>query len=171
MNTLYTFTTPLFRNSLAQLSALLKKGQAFVEEHHLDEKAFLDERLAPDMFPLLKQVQIACDNAKGAVARLANVDIPKHEDAETTFSELQERISKTLMFIDSVPEVSFEGAEERHIELSYFEGKYLLGTDYVTSFVLPNFYFHMTTAYAILRHKGVSIGKMDFLAPLPLKAK
>jgi hypothetical protein len=115
------------------------------------------------MFPLVRQVQIATDNAKGAIARLSGTENPKFEDTETSINELLERIDRAIAFIKSVPEDAFEGAEERRIELPYFKGKYFLGFDYLREYALPNFFFHVVTAYGILRKNGISIGKADYI--------
>lgn len=164
---IYEATVPLFRTMLLNLSAILEKAAAFVKEKKIEESALLGDRLAPDMFPLARQVQIACDNAKGAAARLAGVDIPKHEDTETTFRELKERIAKTLAFLDTLQEAQFAGASGRRIELPYVKWKHLTGEDYARSYAIPNFLFHVTVAYGILRHNGVPIGKADFIGTLP----
>ena len=121
-------------------------------------------RLAPDMFALSRQVQIACDMIKGAAARLGGVEIPKHEDTETTFAELKARVAKVQAFLGSVPAANFAGSEDKAITLNMRRGDlHFTGLDYLRYFVLPNFYFHLTTTYAILRHNGVELGKSDFL--------
>ncbi|MCA9389654.1 MAG: DUF1993 domain-containing protein [Candidatus Magasanikbacteria bacterium] len=165
MNTYYTFTVPLFTKVLRALDGLLSKAEASGK----DEASLLDARLAPDMFPFKKQVQIACDNAKGVSSRLADVENPSHEDNEETFADLHARIAKTLAFISSIPESSFEGAAERQITLPYFPGKYMTGKDYLEQYALANFFFHVTTAYGILRKEGIEIGKADFTGGMPLR--
>ncbi|HEY4526636.1 MAG TPA: DUF1993 domain-containing protein [Candidatus Paceibacterota bacterium] len=167
MTNIYETTAPLFRTMLVNLSAILDKAVAFADERKIEESALLNDRLAPDMFPLVRQVQIACDNAKGALARLAGVEVPKHEDTETTFRELKERIAKTLAFLNTLEEARFAGASGRRIELPYVKWKHLTGEDYVRSYAIPNFLFHVTIAYGILRHNGVPVGKVDFLGTLP----
>jgi hypothetical protein len=124
----------------------------------------LAARLYPDMFALTRQVQIACDTAKGAVARLAAVEVPKHEDTETTFAELQQRIARVVAFIESVAPAQIDGSEDRKITLTLRgQETVFTGLQYLMGFVLPNFYFHAATAYGILRHNGVELGKRDFL--------
>lgn len=169
MNYLYQFTIPVFVKTLTALDGLLTKAEAHIKEKSLDEATFLDTRLAADMFPLKKQVQIACDNAKGAAARLTGTDAPVHEDDEQTFADLHTRIHKTLAYLATVQESAFEGADTRQITMSYFPGKYMTGFDYMREHVLPNFFFHVTTAYAILRKEGLTIGKGDFIGGWPLK--
>jgi hypothetical protein len=161
---MYQASAPRFANMLKNLSALLDKAQAHAEAKKIDSVAFTAFRLYPDMFPLTRQVQIACDTAKGAIARLAAVEIPRHEDTEQTFAELKARIAKTVAFIESVKPAQVDGSEGREIVLKLrgqdvkFSGlQYLFGSAH------PNFYFHVTTAYNILRHNGVEIGKRDFL--------
>jgi hypothetical protein len=157
-------SAPQFARMLKNLSAILAKAQAHCEARKIDPLVLTAARLYPDMFALARQVQIACDSAKGAVARLAGVEIPKHEDTEKTFEELQGRIAKTLEFIASVKPAQIDGSEQKEIVLKLrgndvkFEGR-----QYLFAFAWPNFYFHATTAYAILRHNGVELGKQDFL--------
>ncbi len=169
MNQMYQFTVPVFVKTLTALDGLLEKAKAFHTERGLEEKALLDMRLAEDMFPFKKQVQIACDNAKGSVARLTGTEIPVHEDKEETIDELRARIKKVLTYIDTISEAQFEGAETRQTTLPYFPGKYMTGLDYAREYALPNFFFHVSIAYAILRKEGATIGKGDFLGGLPLK--
>ena len=169
MNATYQFTIPVFTKGLKALEALLSKVETISKEKGMDEAALLEQRLAPDMFPFKKQVQIACDNAKGAGARLSGVEVPKHEDNEASFAELRTRIQKTLAFLETVSEESFTGADERQITLAYFPNVYFTGFDYARDYCLPNFFFHLTTAYAILRKEGFEIGKQDYMGTLPLK--
>jgi hypothetical protein len=157
-------SAPRFANTLRNLSAILDKGQAHCEAKKIDPAVMAGMRLVADMFPLSRQVQIACDTAKGAVARLAGVEIPKHEDTEQTFAELKQRIAKTIDFVLSVNPEKIDGSEERAVTLklggkdvTYTGLQYLLGHAY------PNFYFHVTTAYDILRANGVDIGKRDYI--------
>jgi hypothetical protein len=153
-----------FAAMLRNLSAILDKAQAYVDARKLDPLALTGFRLYPDMFPLSRQVQIACDTAKGAVARLAGVEIPKHEDTEKTLAELKARIARTLEFIDSVPAAKVDGSEEREVVLQMRSGeRRFKGAEYLLGVAYPNFYFHVTTAYNILRHNGVELGKRDFL--------
>jgi len=161
---MYQASAPRFASMLRNLSALLDKGQAYCDARKIEPAAISGARLYPDMYPLTRQVQIACDTAKGAVARLAGIEIPKHEDTEQSFAELKGRIAKTLDFIGSVKPASIDGAEEREIVLKMRGGeRKFSGLQYLLGFAYPNFYFHVTTAYNILRHNGVEIGKMDFV--------
>jgi len=164
---LYDFTVPALVRALTNLSSQLDKAKAHAEQKKCDFKAFAEARLIADMRPLTSQVQIACDNAKGAVARLSGIEAPKYEDNETTFEELKARIGKTLDFVNSVKREQFAGAEDRTIVLQ-FPSLTLKFTaqDYITKFLLPNFYFHATMAYALLRQNGVDIGKQDFMGAI-----
>ena len=157
-------SAPRFANMLRNLSAILDKAQAHAEAKKLDPTTLPASRLIADMLPLSRQVQIACDSAKGAVARLAGVEIPKHEDTEQTFAELKARIAKTLDFIESVPAAKVDGSEEREvvIKLRGQDVKFS-GLQYLQGFALPNFYFHVVTAYDILRSNGVELGKRDYI--------
>jgi hypothetical protein len=155
---------PTINRALKNLSAVLDKGAAFAEKKQIDGAVLTGSRLAPDMFPLSRQVQIACDIAKGAAARLSDTEIPKFEDTETTFPELKARIDKTLQFVNGIAADKFKDSEKRDIVLANRRGDLkFTGLAYLNEFVLPNVYFHATAAYAILRHNGVEIGKPDFL--------
>jgi len=161
---MYQASAPRFAAMLRNLSALLDKAQAYCDAKKIEPAAIAGARLFPDMFPLTRQVQIACDTAKGAVARLAAIEIPKHEDTEQTFAELKGRIAKTVDFIESVRAGKIDGSEEREIVLKMRSGdRKFNGLQYLLGFAYPNFYFHVTTAYNILRHNGVEIGKTDFI--------
>jgi uncharacterized protein len=161
---MYQASTPRFVNMLNNLSAILDKAQAHAEAKKIEPAALTAFRLYPDMFALTRQVQIACDAAKGAVARLAGVDIPKHEDTEQSFADLKARIAKTVAFIQSVPASKIDGSEERSVTLKLRgQDTTFKGADYLLGFAWPNFYFHVTTVYNILRHNGVELGKRDFL--------
>lgn len=164
---LYDVSIPSLTLGLTNLSAILDKAATHAETKKVDPKALADSRVIADMFPLKRQVQIACDTAKAAAARLAGVDIPKHEDAESTFEELKERIAKTIAFVESVKADQVNASEAREIVLQFprITLKFT-GSDYVTKYVLPNFYFHVTTAYAILRKNGVDLGKGDYLGKI-----
>ena|SRR5687768_13223170 len=157
-------SAPRFANILRNLSAILDKAQAFCDAKKLEPAALAGCRLIVDMFPLSRQVQVACDSAKGAVARLAGVEIPKHEDTEQTLAELKARIAKTLDFIEGVPAAKLDGSEEREVVLK-LRGQDVKfnGLQYLLGFAMPNFYFHVVTAYDILRSNGVEIGKRDFI--------
>lgn len=162
--TMYQASIPVFVRMLGNLSAILDKAAAHAETKKIDPAIFVNARLAPDMFPLSRQVQIATDMVKGCAARLAGIEVPSYEDNETTFADLQERINKTIAFLQSVSASQIDGSEDRKITLK-FGSKELnfLGQVYLLDFVLPNFHFHLTTTYAILRHNGVEIGKKDYV--------
>jgi uncharacterized protein len=161
---MYQASIPVFVRMLGNLSAILDKAAAHAEAKKIDPAVFINARLAPDMFPLSRQVQIATDMVKGCGARLAGLDVPSYEDSETTFAELQARIAKTAAFLQSVSADQINGSEGRKVTLK-LRGKEVnfIGQPYLLDFVLPNLYFHITTTYAILRHNGVEIGKMDYL--------
>jgi hypothetical protein len=162
---MYQASSPVFVRMLNNLSAILKKAEADAETRKIDTAVFANARLAPDMRPLTGQIQMATDSAKGCAARLAGVEVPSFPDVETTFAELQDRIARTVAFIEGVPADKIDGSEAREVVLKFPNGEMkFTGQDYLLTFVLPNFLFHVTTAYAILRHNGVPIGKMDFLA-------
>ena len=162
--TMYQLSAPRFTHILNNLSAILEKAEAHAEARKWDGAALTGARLYPDMFPLARQVQIACDTAKGAVARLGGVDIPKHEDTEQTFAELRQRIAKTLEFIATVKAAQIDGSEARDVVIKLRgQDATFKGQQYLLNHAYPNFYFHVTTAYNILRHNGVEIGKRDFL--------
>lgn len=161
---MYQTSVPRFANMLKSLSAILDKAQAHAEARKIDPAVLMNSRLYPDMLPMKRQVQIACDSAKGAVARLAGVEVPKYEDTEETFADLKARIAKTIEFIQTFKPAQIDGTEEKavHLKLGQREVDYK-GMQYLLGHALPNFYFHVTTAYGILRHNGVEIGKRDYL--------
>ncbi|HQC29417.1 MAG TPA: DUF1993 domain-containing protein [Methylotenera sp.] len=166
MPSMYQHTIPPLKRALRNLAAILKKGAAYAEAKNIEPDVLLNARLFPDMYPLVRQVQIATDMSKGAAARLANVEIPKFEDNETTFDELQTRIANTIAFIDSIQPAQLEGSETREVVISVRKVNLTFtGLDYLLKWVNPNVYFHVTTAYNILRHNGVDLGKSDFLGP------
>ena len=161
---MYQASIPVFVRMLGNLSAILDKAAAHAESKKIDPSVFINARLAPDMYPLSRQVQIATDMAKGCAARLAGMEVPSYEDNESTFAELQARIAKTVTFIQSVTEQQINGSEEKTVTLKLRDTEVsFIGQPYLLFFVLPNLYFHITTAYDILRHNGLAIGKMDFL--------
>lgn len=162
---MYTMSVPVFKQLLRSLSAILIKAEAFATDKKFEPKVLLDARLSPDMFPLIRQVQVAADFAKSVSARPAGVEVPAYDDNEQTFSELQERIGKTLAFIESLTPAQFEGSETREIVLRPGTPKErrMVGHAYLCHYGLPQFFFHVTTAYAILRHNGLGIGKGDFM--------
>lgn len=161
---MYEASIPTFIHGLNNLSAILKKAETYAEEKKFDSSILLGARLFPDMFPLPRQVQIACDIVKGAAARLAGADVPSFPDTESTFAELQSRIKKTIDFIKTVKPAQIDGSEKRPIKLTVGGNELSFdGQQYLLYFVIPNFYFHITTTYGILRHNGLNIGKADFL--------
>jgi len=161
---MYEFLVPSANRMLGNLSALLDKAAAHAEAKKFDPANLLNARLAPDMFPFTRQVQIACDAAKGAAARLSGAEVPQHPDVETTIPELKARIAKTLDFVNSIDPAAFVGSEDRAITIKTPTRElHFSGLNFLRDFVLPNFYFHITTAYALLRHNGVEIGKFDYL--------
>jgi uncharacterized protein len=165
---LYTATIPVYKRVLLNLDAILSKAEAWAQERKIHEGVVLNARLALDMFPLVRQIQMVCDNAKGTAARLAGKEPIRMEDNESTFAELHVRIQKTLDILESVTPSEFEGAEERKIVMPYHQNRTLSAENYVWEYALPNFFFHVTTAYAILRHHGVPLGKGDYLGGLSL---
>lgn len=161
---MYQASIPPFTQSLGALARLLDKASAYAEARKIDPAVLLSSRLYPDMFPLTRQVQSASDAAKGAAARLAGIDPPVYADTETTFPELQQRLKKTIDFLGTFTAGQIDGSEARDIKLVFPSITLeFSGLDYLLKFAQPNFYFHVTTAYAILRHNGVVIGKADFL--------
>jgi uncharacterized protein len=163
--TVQAVTVDTFASSLQNLSALLEKGLAHATARKFDPSVLLNARLAPDMFPLSRQVQIACDLAKNGCARLAGLEPPRFEDNEKTIEELRARIARTIDYLKGIPASAFEGAEDRDLKIPAGPDKFLdfKGLDFVKSWAIPNVFFHITAAYAILRHNGVDIGKRDFL--------
>jgi len=161
---MYQSSVPVFIRQLNNLSNILNKAVAHCEAKKIDQAALITFRLFPDMLPLSRQVQIACDSVKAGAARLAEVEIPSHEDTETTFTELQERITKTIAFLQTIKAEQIDSKEE--LKISYTQRSResnFIGQPYLLHYVLPNLYFHITTAYAILRHNGVEVGKKDYL--------
>ena len=161
---MYQVSVPRFVNILSNLSAILDKAQAHVDEKKIAPEALITFRLYPNMFTMARQVQIACDTAKGAVARLAGVDIPVNADTEQTLAELKTRIATTIAFVQSIKPAQIDGTEDKEITLKRGEKSTTYkGMQFLLGHALPNFYFHVTTAYNILRHNGVEIGKRDYL--------
>ncbi len=164
---MYQSSVPVFIRQLENLSAILTKAAAHAEAKKIDQSVFITARLFPDMFPLSRQVQIACDSVKAGAARLAEVELPSFADTEVTFAELQERITKTVQFLQSLKAEQIDGKE--NLKITYTQrGKEsnFIGQPYLLNYVLPNLYFHITATYAILRHNGVEIGKKDYLGNL-----
>jgi len=165
---LYQASVPVFQRGLAALIGVLDKAEAHAAERKFDANNFLGLRLAPDQFPLTRQVQIACDHAKNASHRLAGLQAPVIEDKETTLGELRDRIRKTLDLLKTVDAAAIDGSEEREIVFPVGPNKIKMqGANYLLHFATPNFYFHMTTAYDILRAAGVAVGKLDYLGDVP----
>lgn len=162
--TMYDASIPVLRQVLGSLSAILDKAEAHATQKRIEPVVFLQARLYPDMFPLVRQVQISCDFAKGCAARLAGVEVPRFEDTESSFAELRQRIAATVEFINSVPREAVEQSAER--EISFMTGttqRQFKGQVYLVHYALPQLFFHATTAYGILRHNGVELGKRDFV--------
>jgi hypothetical protein len=161
---MYQASAPMFVRQLTALTAILKTASAFAQARKIEPSDLLNARLAPDQFALVRQVQIATDGVKGGIARLAGLDVPAYPDDETTFEQLEARIAKTIAFVQTVKPDQVDGSEERPIKLSLRGGELnFTGQDFLLHFIIPNFFFHVTTAYAILRHNGVEIGKKDYL--------
>lgn len=164
--TMHSASVPVFVRTLENLVSWLDKAQAHAEAKRFDTAVYLQARLAPDMLPFTRQIQIACDAAKFAVVRLTGVEAPRFEDNEASFNELRQRVADTVAFLKSVPPARFEGTETVTVTVPRRTGDPLKfdGESYLKHFALPNFFFHCTTTYALLRHNGVELGKNDFLA-------
>ena len=164
-NALYASSIPLFKQMLGGLKSVLAKAEAHAVAKKIDPNALLQARLFPDMFPLLKQVQVATDFAKGVAHRLAGADVPAMDDGEQTFADLQARIDKVLALMDGLDAAQFEGAATREIvtQAGTPKEKRFTGQSYLVNYGLPHFFFHTTTAYNILRHNGVEVGKRDYI--------
>lgn len=162
---LYTASVPVFRQMLGSLDDLLEKAEALVTSRKIEPGALLQARLFPDMLPLTRQVQIACDFARSVPARLSGAEVPSYEDSEASFAELRARIAATRTFMEGIAQSAFEGSAEREIVLrpGTPKEKRLSGSAYLFSYGLPQFFFHVTTTYALLRHNGVEIGKKDYM--------
>ncbi|MFO7276901.1 MAG: DUF1993 domain-containing protein [Pseudomonadota bacterium] len=161
---MYAMTVESFVPMLGNLSAILEKAASYAAAKKFDPRVLVEARLAPDMYPLARQVQIACDMAKNGVARLAGQEPPRFEDNETTIEELKARIEKTIGYVKGIPASALEGAEDRDITIPLRDRTLeMKGLTFLQKWAIPNFYFHVTTAYAILRHNGVDLGKRDYL--------
>jgi hypothetical protein len=167
--TIFDLTVPQLQKKLRNLDAWLRAAEAHANAKKFPVENLLTARLAPDQFPFVKQVQSVCDNAKMMPGRLAGKEWAKHEDTETTFEQLHARIASIQSYLETFKPEDFAGAEDRRITLPWTEGQWMTGAEYLIQFALPNFYFHLTTAYAILRHNGVELGKRDFIGGIPLK--
>ncbi|MCB1606579.1 MAG: DUF1993 domain-containing protein [Xanthomonadales bacterium] len=166
-SSMYASSIPVFERMLGATSEILRKAEADAEARGIDQAVLLNSRLAPDMFPLVRQVQIATDMAKGCCSRLAGLEVPKWEDNETSFAELRERIERGLAHMRALVPDQLNGSEDRDIELLIGgQAMQFKGLPYLHFFVLPNFYFHLSMTYAILRHNGLQIGKRDFLGAI-----
>jgi hypothetical protein len=166
-NLMYALSAPVFVRMLRNLDAVLDKGAAYAAARKIEPAVLINARLFPDMFPLVNQVRIAGDFAKGAMARLTGSEPPKYEDNEASFDDLKARIAKTIAYVETFKPEQFEGAETRTVTMKMRgEDKTFDGLTYLANIVLPNFYFHLTTAYDILRHNGVELGKRDFVGPI-----
>jgi hypothetical protein len=164
---LYDFSIPALTRGLTNMSAILDKAATYAAAKKIDGVVLAQSRLFPDMHPLSRQVQIACDTAKGAAGRLAGIEVPKHEDTETSLPELKARIAKTLDFLKTVTAEKVAGDDSRPIEIKFPNGAWkFTASSYVSDFVLPNFYFHSSMVYALLRKSGVEIGKGDYLGAI-----
>ncbi|MBL8681980.1 MAG: DUF1993 domain-containing protein [Myxococcales bacterium] len=166
---LYEQTVPQFTKMLSNIEAWLDLGAEYAKAKNFDVAVLLTSRLAPDQFHLLRQVQAACDQAKSACARLTGKEPPKHPDTEVTFDELKARIATVKSYLATFTAKDFEGAESRMIPLAFMPGKGLVGADFLSEMALPNFYFHTSMTYAILRHNGVDLGKRHFIGGLNLQ--
>lgn len=157
------------QKNLRNMRAWLEKARVSATDRKFDPDVLLQARLAPDQFALARQVQSACDSAKGNAARLAGKEAPTHSDHEHTISELEARIDAVIAYLETFTPEDFDGADERKISLGWMRGRHVLGRDYLEQFGIPNFFFHVTHVYAILRHSGVSLGKMDYIGTLNLR--
>lgn len=166
---LYDIVITQFSKMLNNLHHILDKGAESADARKFDVDVLLNSRLAPDQFHFIRQVQIACDSAKFCAARVTGKDAPVHEDKEKSLPELKNRINDVIKYLATFKVEDFEGAHERKVSQPRWEGKYLNGKEYVVEYSIPNFYFHITTAYSILRNNGVDVGKKDFLGELPYK--
>lgn len=165
----YELAVTQFVKMLQNLSLILDRGQELAVAKKFDVEVLLNSRLAPDQFNLIRQIQIACDTAKLGASRLTGKDAPAHNDSEKTLPELKTRIEETITYLKSFKAEDFNGAAEKHITQPRWEGKYLTGHEYLVQHMIPNLYFHVTTAYSILRHNGVDVGKKIYLGEMPYK--
>ncbi len=165
----YAHTVSQWKKMLQNVERWLDKAEEHAKKKSFDPQVYLGLRLAPDQYPLVRQIQAACDAAKFGAARLSGKEAPSHPDTEQTLPEIRERLKKTIAFLETFSAKDFEGAGERKIVLPWLEGKHLVGDDYLVEMVVPNLFFHLTTTYAILRHAGVDLGKRDYIGNLTLK--
>ena len=167
---LYELTIPTSIKALRNLSKFLEKSAGFADSKKVSMEVLLNSRLAVDQFPLTRQVQIACDTAKFGASRLTGTDAPAHEDNEKTLPELQSRIHSVISYLETFNKDHFRGAETRKVTTPRWDGKWLTGEEFAVHHILPNIYFHIATAYSILRHTGVDVGKKDYLGDMPFKS-
>jgi len=168
---MYAASVPQMKKMLQNLDKWIEAAVANAKSRGFDPNNLVQARLAPDQYPFVRQVQSSCDTAKFAAARLTGKEAPKHPDTETTIEELHARIRTVVAYLDTFSEKDFAGASERHVELPWAQGKWVPGNEYLNELQLPNFYFHVTTAYAILRHNGVPLGKTDYIGNVNLRDK
>lgn len=166
---LYEFSVPQFTKMLKNLQRWLDRAQEYAGQKSFEPEVLLDSRLAPNQFPLLRQVQSACDSAKLACSRIAAKEAPAHPDTEKSFEEIRARLQSCISYLETFSPRDFEGAEGRSVTLPFLPGKIISTTDYLVEFALPNFYFHLNHAYAILRHNGVPLGKIEYIGSLNVK--
>jgi uncharacterized protein len=166
---LFDMTVPQFTKTLHNLNLILDKADGYATEKKFESEVLMNARLAPDMLNFIRQIQIACDTAKFCASRVTGKDAPSHDDSEKTLADCKKRIQSTINYLEGFSAKDFSGAETKHVTTPRWEGKYLTGSEYILHHAVPNFYFHVTTAYAILRHNGVNIGKKDFLGEIPYK--
>jgi hypothetical protein len=167
---IYDLTVPQLQKTLHNLDSWIGTAIKHAEAKKFPIENLIHARLAPDQFTLVRQIQTACDNAKFVAGRLSGKEWPSHPDTETTLPELRVRIAAVQSYLEGFKAEDFAGAEDRKISLPWMEGKWMPGHEYVTQFALPNFYFHVVTAYAILRHNGVSLGKQDYIGGVPMRS-
>jgi uncharacterized protein len=166
---LFELTVPQLAKTLHNLDRWLKAGEQYAEQRKFPVDNLIQARLAPDQFPLVRQVQSSCDNVKFIAGRLTQKDWPAQADTETTFEQLHLRIAAVQTYLEGFKPEDFVGAEERKISLPWMQGKWMTGAEYLTQFALPNFYFHVTLAYEILRHNGVPLGKIEYIGSVPMR--
>jgi hypothetical protein len=166
---LYDATIPVFTKLLSNVEKWLDKAAAFADAKKFDVEILAVARLAPNQYTFLRQIQAACDQAKYTVAKLTGKDAPSHPDTEKTLAELRQRIHTAVGYLNGFQRDDFNGADERKVSHAWMGSKWVSGGDYLVHFALPNFHFHLTTAYAILRHNGIDVGKMDYIVELPLQ--
>ncbi len=166
---IYEMTNTMFVKALENLSQMLDKASLYAETKKFDMEVLFQSRLAPDQFPMVRQIQIACDTAKLGASRLTGKEVKSHDDSEKTLSEVKARVASVIEILKSMKVADYADAETRKITTPRWNGEHMVGTDFALHHMIPNFYFHVTTAYAIMRHNGVEVGKKDFLGALPMR--